>query len=127
MGMTALGAPYFLEDPEARIELVELLQVLHMRSPATYDGLAVGTLGHVDLLLTAATRLGHPHLRDAARSVTAQVIAKAHSTGCYALGTRGHAPVGFASGLSGIGYMLLRLVHPEAYPSLLYMAAPRYT
>lgn len=86
------------------------------------DGLCCGTLGRLELLLSAGLRLGRPDLAAAARRLASAVLARRQRTGALRL-RPGHTveadSPGLFSGTAGIGYQLLRLNSPEHVPSVL--------
>lgn len=87
------------------------------------DHVCCGSFGRAEILLVAAERLGRPRLRDAARAIAATLVARAGRAASYRLfGESFGSPLfkaSFFQGVSGIGYELLRLAHPEALPSVL--------
>jgi lantibiotic modifying enzyme len=86
------------------------------------DGLCCGTMGEVELLLTAGLRWGDATLLAAAHQRASHVIRRLRatrrdtSTGAERLHV---ADPALYRGTAGIGYSLLRLCHPEILPSLL--------
>jgi type 2 lantibiotic biosynthesis protein LanM len=93
---------------------------------ATADNCCCGNAAHVELLLSAARRLGRPELREQAAVVGAAVVRRAKQHGSYSTGYGGVYAPGFLKGLAGIGYQLLRLHHGDRLPSVLLLqsAAP---
>ncbi|MET7685694.1 type 2 lanthipeptide synthetase LanM family protein [Streptomyces sp. NPDC005423] len=85
--------------------------------------LGQGTLGTLEALAVLAER-GDATAAEALSRRTGQVLAlvEAQSHRCA---TPDHVPSpGLLTGLSGIGYGLLRLAHPEAVPSVLLLGHP---
>lgn len=86
------------------------------------DILCCGNMSRAELLLTAADVLARPDLRTLARTHVAQMNARAAHAGGWVLHPslpRALLNPGFFTGTSGIGYMLLRAVHPERLPPVL--------
>lgn len=86
------------------------------------DHLCCGNLGRMDLLLHAGSKLNRPSLINHAEMITRTVIERAIRNNSFNIirGIQGGAnSPGFFSGLSGIGYQLLRITDPGNYPSVL--------
>jgi type 2 lantibiotic biosynthesis protein LanM len=86
------------------------------------DNLCCGNFGRFDALLAMSTATGRGELVTAARRLAASAIARAHELDGYDLlpgVPRGLVSPGFFQGLSGIGYMALRLMAPERFVSVL--------
>ena len=77
-------------------------------------------MGRLEFLLTAGIRLGREDLVAEAQLRGVKIVRRALSSGNFGLrhGTAFDNP-GFHTGLSGIGYQLLRLANPQAFPSIL--------
>ncbi|HEU4455733.1 MAG TPA: type 2 lanthipeptide synthetase LanM family protein [Longimicrobium sp.] len=104
----------------ARARLRESLADARRSLPAGGDGLCAGSMGPVDLLVTAATALDDPELLLHAREGADLVLARAARRGGFATGWGpGVVHTGFFQGLPGIGYQLLRTAWPERLPSVL--------
>ena len=88
----------------------------------TFDHLCCGNFGRVEVLLVASRM--RPGLRAEAASRAAALVSRAAREGSYRTSSRAGGgsvffdPV-FFQGMSGIGYQLLRLMRPDAYPSLI--------
>ncbi|MER5729496.1 type 2 lanthipeptide synthetase LanM family protein [Streptomyces sp. NPDC002138] len=79
-----------------------------------------GTLGSLELLSVLAGQ-GHPRAATALTHRAGQVLGRLECHG-HRCGTPDHVPSpGLLTGLSGIGYALLRLGFPEAVPSVLLL------
>jgi type 2 lantibiotic biosynthesis protein LanM len=86
------------------------------------DFLCCGELGRLELLGTAGDVVGRPELREEALRHAAWVVQRAKRRGSYLLSRALPAGVNDYSlftGISGVGYQLLRLTHPEQLPSVL--------
>ena len=88
----------------------------------TFDHLCCGNFGRLEVLLVASR--AHPALRAEAASRAAALVSRAAREGSYRTSSRAGGgsvffdPV-FFQGMSGIGYQLLRVLRPDAYPSLI--------
>jgi type 2 lantibiotic biosynthesis protein LanM len=88
----------------------------------TFDHLCCGNFGRVEVLLVASR--ARPGLRVEAASRAGALVSRAAREGSYRTSSRAGGgsvffdPV-FFQGMSGIGYQLLRLMRPDAYPSLI--------
>jgi len=79
------------------------------------DGLCCGNLGRADLLLAAGRA-------DRAAHLASRVVERSRQSGGYKLSGqsgRGFFDPSFFQGISGIGYQLLRIAHPEQLPCVL--------
>lgn len=76
-----------------------------------------GDMGNIELLLLAAEKENRQDLREIAENMAASVLEQKRKS-ADSLIWDGHIP-GFMTGLSGIGYQLLRLHDPDSVPSLL--------
>jgi type 2 lantibiotic biosynthesis protein LanM len=105
--------------PAAITDAREAVQGVLTARPRGNDTLCHGTLGNLDLLLQAARRAGRPEWQDEVLRWTAAALDRAGATGHWSLGTPPDfgAP-GLMTGISGIGYQLLRIADPRI-PSVL--------
>ncbi|KJY44871.1 hypothetical protein VR46_17985, partial [Streptomyces sp. NRRL S-444] len=84
-----------------------------------------GALGSLELLGVLAGQ-GHEGARAALGHRAGEVLGRLEDHG-HRCGTPDHVPSpGFLTGLSGIGYALLRLGFPEAVPSVLLLEPDRH-
>jgi len=83
------------------------------------DTLCSGAMGRLDLLLSAGRTLGRGDLVRRAGEGAAQVVERARAEGGYRTGWEPYPHFGLFMGLSGIGYQLLRIAHPDRLPSVL--------
>ena len=109
-------------DHDEELETM-LTRLAHTRCEGA-DTLGTGVFGRLDVLLLAAEDTGCARFLQRARSVAAGAVAAARRRGEYRTGWKGNTPVGLLNGLSGVGYELLRLVYPRAFPSLLVLDPP---
>ncbi|HEY9479901.1 MAG TPA: type 2 lanthipeptide synthetase LanM family protein, partial [Gemmatimonadaceae bacterium] len=86
------------------------------------DDICCGAFGAIELLLATGLRWGDSTLLGAAHAGASAIVARRLITGRYRLSTPPAAEVydpALYRGTGGIGYGLLRLCHPEMFPSLL--------
>lgn len=82
--------------------------------------LCCGDMGRVECLFTMARLTGISELEETARRYAARIVQQAAQIGGYRpAGTQVLHNSGLFTGISGIGYELLRLGHPERVPSAL--------
>jgi len=118
IGLARLGGLPFLDTSEIRQDIENALAAVlsdPLRGP---DHICCGTLGRLELLITAAQKLDQPELLEEARRRAAWVVGRAREVGGYTLQTSMSTPSLF-QGTSGIGYQLLRLADPGRVPSVL--------
>jgi type 2 lantibiotic biosynthesis protein LanM len=96
--------------------------------PRRSDYLCCGTLGRSDVLLAVGRHLDRPSTVAAALALGERVTERARAAGHFRLGPSAFEyrvfDPGFFRGLSGIGYVLLRLAAPARLPSVLAFEAP---
>lgn len=99
--------------------------------PAQADHVCCGTLGRVDILVTAGQMLKRPEALEAAATMTRRVIERARRRGHFRLSGAGTDyrvfDPGFFQGMSGIGYAILRTMDPGILPSVVAFGAPQAT
>jgi lantibiotic modifying enzyme len=79
-----------------------------------------GTLGRLELFLEAGRTLGSAYSFNLAAQLADSVLRRAARKGHYGLGDTDQClPLTFHKGLAGIGYQLLRTLHPNVLPSVL--------
>ena len=118
IGLARLGGLPFLDTSEIRQDIENALTAVRSESVRGPDHLCCGTLGRMELLITAAQQLDRPDLLEEARRRAAWVAGRARRDGGYSLQTSMTTPSLF-QGTSGIGYQLLRLADPGRVPSIL--------
>jgi type 2 lantibiotic biosynthesis protein LanM len=122
IGLARIGGLSILDTTRIREDIETAVQTTQRFGVQGPDHLCCGNLGRADVLLVAASRLSCAELSEAARRVAWQVVAEAEQTGSFLLHPllprQVYSP-GFFQGSAGIGYMLLRIVHPGVLPSVL--------
>lgn len=114
LAASALPAP---GDPFDR-----MAQRLRTREPLRDTSLCHGELGVLESLLVLSRR-GEDAARDALERHTARVLGAVEQRGPRCATPDGVPTPGLLSGLSGIGYGLLRLGFPDSVPSVLRLEA----
>jgi lantibiotic modifying enzyme len=117
-----LGGLSILETDEIHQDIEVALQTTQKYGLQGVDHLCCGHLGRCEVLLLGAQKLSRPELLTMAQQRAAWVLARAERAGGYQLFANLPNHVfnpGFFQGAAGIGYELLRLVYPEALPSVL--------
>lgn len=84
------------------------------------DHVCCGDAGRILFLATAAHALNRTALHTRALQAAATMLDRARHRGRFALTSNGHDHLkpGFLQGLSGIGYTLLYLAHPDRLPAV---------
>jgi lantibiotic modifying enzyme len=110
--------------PQDRQQIDNALDHLGTLEEGVPDDLCCGGAGMIDVLVSAAARMGHPQHRATASTLATALLDRVARRGGYRLsaarGTDAFAPTLF-QGLAGVGYTLLRLDHRETVPSLLLL------
>ncbi|MBD2243784.1 type 2 lanthipeptide synthetase LanM family protein [Nostoc sp. FACHB-888] len=114
--LAVLAQDEILQETEIALQITAQLDLQAL------DNLYCGNFGHIELLLIAARQLSRPELLEIAQKQAASVVTRANQSGCFQLLPNLPDEVynpGFFLGKAGIGYELLRLVHPHLLPSVL--------
>jgi len=125
IGLARLGTLPLLDDAAVRGEIAAALSTTLARGFGKTHCLCHGDLGNIELLLTAARRLGRPELEERAYRLAGGVLADIRNGGWRLGMPRGSEPPGLMVGLAGVGYGLLRLAAPEQVPAVLLLEGPR--
>ena len=120
LGFAQLEAP---EGSGAREGLEVSLRLTEGHLFDEGDDLCSGSLGRVDLLLTAGLAAHDAGLVARARRAADAILVRAEARGRFELGWGEGVPhFGLFPGLTGIAYELLRVAQPDAVPSVLSWA-----
>jgi type 2 lantibiotic biosynthesis protein LanM len=115
-----IGSGKDLDSEEIRADIDAAIRITTKHGLGDLDHLCCGNLGRADTLISAAEYLDRPDLLVLAQAQAGAVLRRAEESGVYALHHKhGSFNPGLFQGLSGIGYELLRLAHPEKVPSVL--------
>lgn len=105
-------------DPAAAEELAIALETTGASQLSETDDLCCGNAGRIDVLLHAYRKLDAPIYLEAACDLAAGVVERARRNGYYSFRLGGVALLDLRlfTGLSGLGYSLLRLTAPDLVP-----------
>lgn len=122
IALARVAAAHIVSASPAAADVAGTVQMILELGSTDADFLCCGTLGRVELLSAAAKKFGRIDLRDSGLALAGQVVHRARMTGTYVTGIDDvYAPTLF-QGVSGIGYQLLQLTHPDSIPSVLQWA-----
>lgn len=115
--------------PVLRQDLEESLSITRSLPESKYDQYCCGNFGRIDVLYAAGTQLDRLQLSDYALELSRRIVNRAKESGfCFDLprkqnddGNKGSANLALFTGLSGVGYALLRLSYPDLFPSVLML------
>jgi type 2 lantibiotic biosynthesis protein LanM len=124
IGLARLGALDQVDDDRTRREIDSALRATTGFGFDINHSLCHGALGNAELLLAAARVLGRPADHEALDRATARIVASIEANGPVSGVPLGVETPGLMTGLSGIGYQLLRLAAPDEVPSVLLLAPP---
>ena len=122
IGIARLGSLSILDTPEVRQDIEIALKTTQQVSWQGADHYCCGNSGTIDLLLAAGNYLSRPELIADAQKQAAWMVTRAIQTGFFRFNDKVQGDTyspGFYIGITGIGYELLRLAHPNLLPSVL--------
>lgn len=88
------------------------------------QSLCHGSLGNLEPLIQAADILGEPHWQQHIEGLRAEIVEDIRADGWLCGVPMGVETPGLMTGLSGIGYGLLRAARPSSVPPVLLLAPP---
>ena len=112
------------DTPEIREEVAVAVKTTLARGFGRNHCLCHGELGNLDLLLSARPHLPGLELAGEIRRLTAGIVEDIERSGWRCGLPMGVETPGLMTGVSGIGYGLLRLAAPERVPSVLSLEPP---
>lgn len=120
IGLARLGGLDILDDDEIRDEIAVALNTTESFPIGAMDHLCCGNFGRLEMLFTAGHCLGRGELISLAQYRAIQLLRRAEETHHFfwPSGIDAQNP-GFFTGISGVGYQLLRMAHPGVLPSVL--------
>jgi hypothetical protein len=126
MGRISLMAPLRSRHPDQK--LLTLLEALDTTGLPDADGLAEGSAGMIDVMLSVARALPNPYYEQRAAFWCSQMVARAHDRGGYVCiadipGVYEHP--GVWHGTAGIAHLLARMAYPRLFGSLLAFEMPK--
>ncbi|WP_103666281.1 type 2 lanthipeptide synthetase LanM family protein [Pseudanabaena sp. BC1403] len=118
IGLARLGGLSELDTPDIREEIDHVLQAIKQYSIWGEDDLMWGNCGRIETLLFAANTLNDPDLLALAKS-WGHTIQESHQL----LVQHENLSINpsLLHGISGIGYTILRLIHPDLLPCILLL------
>lgn len=125
IGLARVGALDVLDNAQMRADIdaaLHMTEATIAQLRTLPDHLCCGSLGRLELTLTAGRVLGRPELIQVARRAGAEIIANASEQGGYVYSNfteRGVFAPGLFIGGAGIGYQFLRLAAPAVVPNVL--------
>ncbi|HEX8145188.1 MAG TPA: type 2 lanthipeptide synthetase LanM family protein [Pyrinomonadaceae bacterium] len=122
IGMARVSTLSILDTGTIRRDIEAALGVVTRGGIGERDGLCCGNLGRAELLLSASGMNTETKLEHSAAQLCSVVVARSRRCGGYRLSGRPGQEFfdpSFFQGLSGIGYQLLRIAHPDRLPSVL--------
>ena len=123
IGLARIAGLNILDTNEIRADIEAAINTTNQYNRLTeLDDLCCGNMSRVECLFTAAQKLSQQQLQVAALNQTAKILARAKERGTFSFSSNWRSSPylpGFFKGVSGIGYQLLRLAHPDLLPSVL--------
>ncbi|HEY9233155.1 MAG TPA: type 2 lanthipeptide synthetase LanM family protein [Blastocatellia bacterium] len=127
IGLARLASSSVIASPAIQRDIQAALQKVSGSAMGEKDGLCCGNLGRADLLLAARRlkadeALPDDSFADRAAHLAAMVVERSRQSGGYKLSGQSGQDFfdpSFFQGISGIGYQLLRIAHPEQLPCVL--------
>ena len=124
IGLARVAGLGILDNDEIRKDIEVAIKTTQSYTLSEFDDICCGNMGRVELLFTAAQRLSRPQLLKVAIEKATQVVTRAEQRETFTFSPNWkNTPFlpGLFQGVSGIGYQLLRLSHPDLIPSVLLM------
>jgi lantibiotic modifying enzyme len=120
IGLARVGSLATSDSSEYRRDIAHGVKSASDAPLNSLDNLCCGTLGRLDVLLEAHRVLGEGQCLDRARQLAKAVVVRAAERGGYVVGPQtGIYVPSLYQGMAGVGYQLLRVANPSAYPSVL--------
>jgi type 2 lantibiotic biosynthesis protein LanM len=119
IGISRLAMLRLKEDARVRKDLHRAIDI-SLQTEDQDDSLCHGTSGRVDFLLQAGEFMDDRQLVDMANNLVKNMVGRRNCRYINGLGNHLKIP-GMWLGLSGIGYQLLRMLHPKHVPSVLLL------
>lgn len=120
IGLSRLALNNIITDTEIQGELKAAVNFTLNSLYKSDDCLCHGNMGTTELLLSMAIQNGNMEFEGLARQIATSVIESSkNSQGYHVRAVPGFQSIGLFTGISGIGYQLLRLARPDIVPSIL--------
>ncbi|VAW43187.1 Lanthionine biosynthesis protein LanM [hydrothermal vent metagenome] len=124
IGLARLLSLDYLDDVKIRTEIYDALETTLENGFNLSHCLCHGDLGNLELLLQARQKLGEPKWDSMISRISSETLTSIENNGWLCGNPLQVEEPGFMTGLSGIGYGLLRLAFPAKVPSILGLASP---
>jgi lantibiotic modifying enzyme len=124
IGLARLRTLDHVEDELIRSEIDAALNTTLRRGFGSNHSLCHGDLGNLETLLEASLREDGSQWREPVSRIASVVLQSIKEHGWVCGVPSGVETPGLMTGLSGIGYGLLRLAQPKRVPSVLSLAPP---
>lgn len=85
-----------------------------------------GDMGNIEFLMLAINHCPSLKIEDTYKKIASSVCGYIHNNGGVCSTATGLPTYGIMTGLSGVGFQLLRIAYPERVPSILILEAPKY-
>jgi type 2 lantibiotic biosynthesis protein LanM len=124
IGLARLASLHSLDDETIREEIAIALKTTLTQGFGQNHSLCHGDLGNLELFLTASQTFDKTRYAPEVENITAMILDSLDQQGwCTGVPLSIETP-GLMTGISGIGYELLRLAEPDRVPSVLVLAPP---
>jgi type 2 lantibiotic biosynthesis protein LanM len=125
IGLARLRSLPYLDTFAVRAEINTAIRATLDRGFGYNHSLCHGSLGNLELLLTASQTLNDKHCQTQLDRLASIILESIENQGWICGVPMGVETPGLMTGLAGIGYGLLRYSSPEAVPSVLMLEPPR--
>jgi lantibiotic modifying enzyme len=127
VALARLGMVAVIGDPVVYRDLEDALAITTGLPESTRDHLCCGNFGLIEILHTAGHILGNPELIVLANKLVQQALIRARDGGFSfsSISTNENCiqfQPSLLRGVSGVGYALMRLIHPNTLPCVLMLA-----
>jgi type 2 lantibiotic biosynthesis protein LanM len=126
-GLASLALLRHIDGPMVHAQLQMIVASLPVHEIVQSRSLAQGEIGVLDLLLLASVAQNNDHYTTAIEHLGAQLLERIERQNWQCSSPAGIEIPGLMTGLSGLGYELLRLAEPIQVPSVLMLAPPPST
>lgn len=124
IGLARLDTLRYADDPGVYSEVKAALRTTLAEGFGINHSLCHGALGNLELFLEAGRSFDDPKLLSHTYRVAEQILQSIDEHGWLCGVPSGVETPGLMTGLSGVGYGLLRLTEPERVPSILSLRPP---
>jgi lantibiotic modifying enzyme len=124
IGLARLASLPYLDDAAIRQEIAAALQTTLTQGVEHSYILCCGAAGRLETLLVASQMLEAPHIEEMVRQRVGALLDRVPAPEESREPSSPIEPLGLMTGLTGIGYTLLRVSQPARVPSILALAPP---